>query len=296
MNQAIKSVAQSRKDTAATLIQRKTIVVDGNISLSYLEAGSGKAIVLIPGWSQTADQFKFQIEGLSAHYRVIALDLRGHGDSDKPSHGYRIQRLAKDVHEVLTSLNLNDVTLLGHSMGCTVIWCYFDLFGPDRIEKFVFCDQASFLTSNEHWTEQDIADYGAIFTRDSVDSTVQALCAPDAVDVSIGFLKTMVTSRMPADQFQWIIDSNLKMPRSISGHLLYNHCHQDWRDVLPRITKPSLFIGGKASLVPESCIRWEAAQVKGAQLEIFSEDEGGSHFMFIENPEKFNALLKNFMG
>ncbi|WP_342018551.1 alpha/beta fold hydrolase [Methyloceanibacter superfactus] len=47
---------------------------------------------MIPGWSQTAAQFKHQLEGLGDRYHVIALDMRGHGDSDKPSHGYRISR------------------------------------------------------------------------------------------------------------------------------------------------------------------------------------------------------------
>ena len=58
--------------------------------LSYLEAGAGKTLLMVPGWSQTAEQFKHQLEGLSDKYRVIALDMRGHGDSDKPTFGYRI--------------------------------------------------------------------------------------------------------------------------------------------------------------------------------------------------------------
>ena len=58
----------------------------------------------------------------------------------------------------------------------------------------------------------------------------------------------------------------------------------------------STIIGGKASLVPHSCVAWEATQVPGAQLSIFSESELGSHFMFVENPGKFNSLLAGFMG
>ena len=90
--------------------------------LHYIEAGGGKPLVMIPGWSQTAAQFRHQVEGLSDKYRVIALDMRGHGESDKPTHGYRIHRLSKDVHEYLTANNLTGVTLAGHSMGCSVIW------------------------------------------------------------------------------------------------------------------------------------------------------------------------------
>ena len=103
------------------MITKNSVTTSDGVRLSYLEAGSGKPLVLIPGWSQTAEQFKFQLEGLSDRYHVIALDLRGHGDSDKPVFGYRIQRLAKDVADVLKALDLKDVTILGHSMGCFVV-------------------------------------------------------------------------------------------------------------------------------------------------------------------------------
>ena len=277
-------------------ITQKAVTVDGNVKLNYLEAGSGKTIVLVPGWSQTAEQFKFQLEGLAATYRVIAFDMRGHGDSDKPSRGYRIQRLAQDLYEAMATLDLTDVTILGHSMGCSVLWCYIDMYGPARIAKFVFCDQASFLTTNPTWSAQQVADYGPIFTPDSVTSTAAALTGPNGDAVTVGFLQSMVTASMPADQFQWIVDLNLKMPRLAAAQLLYNHCHQDWREQLPRIALPTLFIGGKASLVPYSCIAWNASQVAGSELQIFDSNEKGSHFMFIENPTKFNDLLSSFIA
>ena len=70
------------------------VTTSDGVRLHYLEAGSGQTIVLVPGWSQTAEQYKYQIHGLSSRYHVIALDQRGHGESDKPNSGYKIQRLA----------------------------------------------------------------------------------------------------------------------------------------------------------------------------------------------------------
>jgi non-heme chloroperoxidase len=67
------------------------------VKLHYLEAGSGNPLVMIPGWSQSAMEFKYQLTGLSDKYHVYALDMRGHGESAKPNHGYRIQRLSADV-------------------------------------------------------------------------------------------------------------------------------------------------------------------------------------------------------
>lgn len=283
---------------AAVTTTKKSVQVSDGTRLNVLEAGTGNSttLVLIPGWAQTAEQFKYQIEGLGDRYHVVAIDMRGHGDSEKVASGYRIERLARDVDDVLASMNLTNVTILGHSMGCSVLWCHFDLFGASRIAKYVFCDQASFLTTDPAWTAQEIANYGSIFTPDSVTDTANALVGPDGDATTVGFLKSMVTSSMPADQFEWIVDLNLKMTRNAAADLLYNHCHQDWREQLPRITLPTLFIGGMASLVPVSCMTWNASQVAGSQLQIFEVSEKGSHFMFIENAPKFNGLLRSFIG
>ena len=118
------------------------------VNISYLEAGSGQPLLMIPGWSQTAEQFKHQITGLSDRYRVIALDMRGHGESEKPDHGYKIDRLAKDVRDVIYALDLQEVNILGHSMGCSVIWNYWNLWGTDRLAKLLLIDQMPMITSN----------------------------------------------------------------------------------------------------------------------------------------------------
>jgi pimeloyl-ACP methyl ester carboxylesterase len=67
--------------------------------------------------------------------QVVALDQRFHGDSDSPPHGFHVSRLAADLQELLQHLDLSDVTAVGTSMGCAVIWSYLELFGPGRISK-----------------------------------------------------------------------------------------------------------------------------------------------------------------
>src|SRR6059036_3263016 len=131
------------------------VTTNDGYKLRYEEAGSGKPLVCIPGWSQTAAQFKDQVSGLGDRYRVIAVDMRGHGESDKPDHGYTIQRLAKDVHDLLVTLNLSDVTLMGHSMGCSVIWSYWELWGAERLAKLVLIDQMPMITADPAWSPQE---------------------------------------------------------------------------------------------------------------------------------------------
>ena len=106
------------------------VTTNDGVRLHYVEVGAGQPVVMIPGWSQPAAQFKYQLAGLHDRYRLIAVDMRGHGESEKPAFGYKIARLAKDLHEVLGALDLRDVALLGHSMGCAVIWSYWSCSGP----------------------------------------------------------------------------------------------------------------------------------------------------------------------
>src|SRR6266480_3345561 len=144
------------------------VTTSDGYKLRYEEAGSGKPLVCIPGWSQTAAQFKHQLTGLGDRYRVIAVDMRGHGESDKPAHGYSIARLSKDVHDLLADLSLADVTLMGHSMGCSVIWSYWELFGSERLAKLVLVDQMPFITANPAWSAEEKEASGALFDPNSL--------------------------------------------------------------------------------------------------------------------------------
>jgi len=280
---------------AATAARGSVITNDGYL-LRYDEAGSGKPLVCIPGWSQTAAQFKHQVSGLSDRYRVIAVDMRGHGESDKPNHGYTIQRLAKDVHDLLVALNLTEVTLLGHSMGCSVIWSYWELWGAERLAKLVLVDQMPMITADPAWSPQEKEDAGAIFDPTSLYTTIHSLAGPDGVKTTEGFIGGMFTKAYSRDEVAWAVRQNLKMPRQYAADLLYNHSTQDWRALIPRITLPTLVVGGRVSVVPWKSQVWVHNQIRGSRVEIFEEAEGGNHFMFMENPEKFNRVVREFIG
>ena len=275
---------------------RKSVKTADGVTLSYIEAGTGAPLVIIPGWSQTAEQFKGQIEGLSDRYRVIALDMRGHGQSDKPENGYRIARLATDVHDVIEALDLQDVNILGQSMGCSVIWCYWELFCADRLARLILVDQMPYIVANSAWSDEEKLLAGAIFTPDTLEGVCNALAGPDGEQTTRDVIGSMVTSAMSPETLEWMIQCNLQMPRRHAATLLYHHSHHDWRDTIPLLRLPTLVVGGRASLIPWQSIEWTANQIPGAKLEIFEEDEGGQHFLFVENPEKFNRVVADFVG
>ena len=272
------------------------IATNDGVGLHYVERGSGDPLVMIPGWSQTAAQFEAQIEGLSAGRRVIAFDMRGHGESDKPEHGYRIQRLAMDLRNAIEALALERVSLLGHSMGCSVIWCYLDLFGPEGLERLVLVDQMPCITARPAWSEQEKQEAGAIFDGTSLYETIDKLAGSEGRQTTDGLIGSMFTRTFPAERAKWVIEQNFKMPRRHAASLLLNHSVHDWRDLIPRIALPTLIVGGRASLIDWRSQEWMQRRIAGSQLEIFEEAEGGSHFMFMENPERFNRLVDAFLG
>ncbi len=222
----------------AAEIKEGYFTTNDGVRIHYMEAGSGKLLVMIPGWSQTAAQFKHQLDGLSDRYRVIALDMRGHGESSKPDHGYRIHRLSMDVHEFLTANNLTDVTLAGHSMGCSVIWGYWELFGNERLAKLILIDQMPMITANPIWPEQEKIDAGAILDKDSLYGVTNSLAGPDGVKTTYDFIGNMFTKQYSRDEVNWVVLQNLKLPRPYAARLLYDHATNDWRDVLRRQVQP----------------------------------------------------------
>ena len=94
----------------------------------------------------------------------------------------------------------------------------------------------------------------------------------------------------------WMLAQHLQCPRQHAATLLYHLATQDGRDVIPRITLPTLLVGGRVSLVPWQSQVWIQEHLPGSRLEIFEEHDGGNHHMFIEGATKFNRLLTEFLG
>ncbi len=278
-------------------LRRRSFTTRDGTRLSFIEAGRGRPVVMLPGWSQTAAMFNEQILALSAQYRVIAVDMRGHGESAKPAHGYRIARLAADLQELLAGLELDKVTLAGHSMGCAVIWSHWDLYGGRRTHSMILIDQAPCTTWAPNWTDAQKAEAGAIFSPQSLHETAAALAGPGGDKFTAGLVNDMFfTKSYPGSKLRHALDQNLKFPREHAAALLLDHGAQDWRDTIPRIDVPTLVVGGEASFFTPKSQRWIAAQIRGAKVEIFGAGEGGGHFMFMENPGKFNRIALDFLA
>ena len=111
------------------------------IRLHYVAGGSGPALICLPGWPQTWFSYHPIAAELAQHYRVIIVDIRGMGSSDKPATGYDKKTMAQDIYELVSQLGLTKVSLLGHDIGGMVA-SSFAFNYPEATDKLILADGA----------------------------------------------------------------------------------------------------------------------------------------------------------
>ncbi|MCF6775875.1 alpha/beta hydrolase [Thiotrichales bacterium 19X7-9] len=275
-------------------IDDRVIQVSDGVKLNYISTGSGKPMIMLPGGGLSKDIFKYQIEYFSIMMNVIALDKRGHGQSEKVDYGYRLARFAKDLYDVIESLNLNEIILMGHSLGASMIYTYIDLFGLDKISKLIIIDEPACLSVNPSWSEVERQNYGAIYNLDSLHELTDGFIHDTGNQLKHKIVDMMTTQYISDEQKAFIL-SCMKISNMAAKQLYFNNICQDYRDVVRKINKPCLFITGEKSLHPYQSHQWLNKQVTNSQLYIFSESDGGNHFMFVESPKLFNQVVEAFL-
>ncbi len=257
---------------------------DGAV-IHYEVTGTGKPLVMLHGWDQSAKAFCENIPVLSEKYQVVAVDLRGHGESDKPTYGYRISRLAMDVKQLMDSLDLRDVNLLGWSMGCSVVWSYWDLFRDERLSKLILVDEPPLCLIND-------SNPDGFSDNPNLEALKESILT-DTVNATMGFVDMMIiTPEGRAKYEQQTLEESLKFPPEQCTRLLLNHVYTDWRDVIPTINIPTLVIGAKNSHVKVSNNEWTHEHIPGSKLVLFET----AHMMFMEEPDAFNKAVMDFIG
>lgn len=282
-------------DRAGLNNRRRDVATNDGVRLSVVDVGRGAPLVILPAWSNTAIEYWRQIVDFARDHRVIAIDMRGHGESEKAEHGYRVCRLAADLHDVLTNLDVRTATLMGHSMGCSVIWAYLDLFGDHRASRLILVDQAATQLIQPWWRAEEWQAFGCRDTAEDLLSFCASLAGVDGEQFTSDLFLGLFTPAFDSVEAEAIVDEILKMPRRHAATLMLDHATRDWRDAIQRIALPSPVVGARKSVFPPESQASIADQIPGAGLNIFGEEEGGSHFMCLENPGKFNSLVREFL-
>ena len=248
----------------------------GGVSLAYDAAGAGDpAMIFVHGWSCDRSYFAPQFEHFAAAHAVVAMDLRGHGDSSQPgpdSGSYDLETLADDVLAVARAAGFTDPVLVAHSLGALIgLVC---AARPGAIGALVMIDPAPITN-----------EAAKVFFRESVDVvSADADRSWRTTFVSGLFLPTDV-ARRPA-----IIQDMPALSPGIAAALVQTMGEFDGASVLGQARVPVLSVG---SAVPAN----EPADLRTACPAItIGQTVGAGHFNHLEVPEQVNAMIEQFMA
>jgi pimeloyl-ACP methyl ester carboxylesterase len=268
-----------------------TFTTNDGVELFYVDKGQGKPIMMIAGWTCTHNFFKKNIDDLAKTNRVIGLNMRAHGDSQKVTYGHRISRYAKDVKDLIEGLGLEGVTLLGWSMGAAVIWSYIDLFGNEHLAGHVSVDQSPRQYYNETWR------YGQPGCYDAEALAILTIRLEyDPAAVARGLVPACLGDVYVAnpEEIEFLASEIDKCPPKVRAEIMADHTHLDWRDLLPTIRLPVLVCVGRQSKVfPWQGSAYVGENIPGAKIVFF---ERSGHMPFYEEPEKFNQAVRDFVN
>ena len=105
----------------------------------------GQTLLFCHGLNSSHTLIKNFIDEFRGNYHVVCYDQRGHENSDRPKINMNVNRLGKDLNEIIEQLKLNDIILIGHSMGAATIFNYVNYHGCDRIKKIVAVDMSPYM-------------------------------------------------------------------------------------------------------------------------------------------------------
>jgi peroxiredoxin len=260
--------------------------------LFYLDVGEGPPVVLIHGWPLSHRMWESQINALTeAGYRVIAYDRRGFGESGRPAGGYDYDTFASDLADLLTQLDLRDVTLAGFSMGGGEVARYIGRYGQGRIAKAMLLGAVPpFLLKtddNPEGAPKEVFDGMLAGVRKDriafLDQffpnfyNVDAGTKPANPDL-IAYSKWIAWAASPLGTQQCIVAFGTT----------------DFREDLKKFIVPTLVAHGDQDRIVPLAISGQKSHelIKGSRLEVLA---GAPHGFAATHAEQLNALMLDFL-
>lgn len=240
------------------------------LPIRFTTNGDGEpTLVLIHGWSCDRRYWRGQVSGLADRYRVVAIDLAGHGDSGTGRTAYTMSAFGADVAAVIDRLGLRGAILVGHSMGGDVA-IEAALARPDAIAGVVWADVYRKLGEPD-----DPADVAAFVDRFRADFRTAA----------DGFVRRMFPPEANAEVVDWVATDMASAPPEIAidamRHALANE--GPVIEALARLTVPVVAINPDYRATDEASLREH-----GVTTVLLT---GVGHFAMLEDPDQFNRVL-----
>ncbi|MFP1740717.1 alpha/beta fold hydrolase [Lonsdalea quercina] len=259
--------------------------------LYYKDWGKGKPLLFSHGWPLDADMWDSQLHFFAEHgFRAIAFDRRGFGRSDQPWNGYYYDTLADDIHELIEHLQLDEITLIGFSMGGGDVARYIQRHGSHRVKAVALLSAVTPKLMKS-------ADYPNGVEQQVIDGIREGIMQDRAQFISdfatpfYGLNKGMQVSEGVLTQ-----TLNIALLASLKSTLdcVTAFSETDFRPDMHSINVPALVIHGDADqVVPfESTGKVAAAMIKNAQLKVY---EGAPHAITQTHRDRLNQDLLEFI-
>jgi microsomal epoxide hydrolase len=245
--------------------------------IHYLEAGNGPAILFVPGWMMPAEIWDAQITHFSTSHRVIAVDPRSQGRSTKTGEGMHPNLRARDIAGVIDQLELAPVVLVGWSMAVSEIAAYVEQFGTSKLDSIVLVDGIAGGPFNPKTTPAMFQMAGSLLTNR--DAQIK------------GFVKSMFRTPQPAERLAAIERAALQMPTASAVAVLVGALTSDNRAALAKIDRPTLIVVAPGGM--DAAYEDLHARIPNAR---FEKMDGAGHALFVDQPDRFNAVLSSFLA
>lgn len=258
---------------------------DDDVDIAYRDIGSGRPLVLVHGLGIEGRIWEYQLAALSDQSRLIVPDLRGHGDSEKPAAGYSLERLADDIETLVTALDLENVVVVGWSLG-GYIGAIYGARTPAALDRLVIVGSGVV-----HWG----ADPSVESTYSLDLKAAAAARREDRPAAERAFVDRIFTDDVGEDTEDWVFDLVMETPLYASLALfdaLDGMSRDQWRDRLAAIEVPTdVFHGVHDDAASTHVAEHVVEDVVPAGTFVSFDDSG--HLPFIEESERFNDCLRD---
>jgi 3-oxoadipate enol-lactonase len=252
------------------------------INLAYTDQGSGMPLVLLHAFPLNRAMWEPQVRALATRFRVIAPDLRGHGESDAPLWRYTMDQFADDVKGLLDHLSIAKAVLIGLSMGGYILFACQRKY-PERITALVLADTRAQADAEEGKTNRFAL--AQVAHRMGAGAVAEAMLPRLLSPASLQGRPDLVA------RVRSIITNN--QVSGIVGDLMAMADRPDSVPILQQIACPTLVIVGEADQpTPPADARLMAEAIPGARLAIIRE---AGHLANLEQPEAFNRAVLSFL-
>lgn len=260
------------------------------VNYHYLDYGKGSETLLLHGFTGSIENWAEHTAVFAGHYRVIAVDLLGHGQTDSPSNArrYRIENAAADLIGLLDMLQIEQVTLLGYSMGGRLA-LYTAIQYPERVKRLILESASPGLKTAEERAARVVSDEALAqeIERLGVEAFVHQweklplfatqAALPDAVRLRLRELR--------------LRNSPIGLANSLRG--MGTGVQPSLWDDLHRLTMPVLLIAGEADQKFTLIARLIHQQLHNARIAVMPE---AGHTLHLEQPAVFDQMVLDFIG